>query len=341
MSIQITRILSTLAAFTALWTGAAQAQGAASLPAEVRFAWAGAPRVWVLGKADKSFDRAFGVPVKWVQFSTGADVLSLFAAKQIDIARFGSSPAVSAFAQGLPISLISVPEVIATSEQLVVRQNIGTLKDLAGKTIAYPPNSTAQYALDALFDHGYADRSKTKLVPLKPAEIAAAWKRGDIDGAYVWDPAKAQLTGDGAHVIFSTKDLRKNGVLIYNNFVVSKEFAQKYPNLVVAFLKTYEQKVEEYKKDPEQAVRTIAKTLDQPEESVRSTLQGLEHLTASQLLSPEFLGDGSSGQPTGIVKAQTETANFLVKVGQLQASKVPASFAPFDDPSFLKQVAGR
>jgi taurine transport system substrate-binding protein len=63
---------------------------AENVPPEVRFAWAGGPRVWILGKIDKSFDQAFGAPVKWIPFATGADVLSLFAAKEIDIARFGS-----------------------------------------------------------------------------------------------------------------------------------------------------------------------------------------------------------------------------------------------------------
>lgn len=334
-SLTAKRFLGLATAF-ALTSGAAAET--APPPAEVRFAWAGAPRIWVLGKADKSFDQALGAPVKWVQFNTGADVLSLFASKQIDIARFGSNPAVSGYAQGLPIELISVPEVITTAEELVVRASIKDVKGIEGKTIAYPPNSTAQYALEALLDRGYADRSKVKIVPLKPAEIVAAWKRGDIDGAYAWAPAKAQLLADGAHVVFSTKDLRKDGVLIYNNFVVSKEFAAKHPQLVSAFLKNYEKKVEEYRQDPERAIKIIAATLDQPADSVRSALQGMEYPTVSELLSAEFLGEGANGAPSGIARAQADTAAFLVKAGQLQAARVPKSFAPFDNASFLKQA---
>lgn len=312
-------------------TGAAQ-----SAPAEIRLAWAGAPRVWVLGKADGAFEKALGVPVKWVQFGSGADVLALFAGKQIDIARFGSNPAVSGFVQGLPIELISVPEVIATSEQLVVRNTVGTLKDLEGKTIAYPPNSTAQYALETLLDQGLLDRSKVKLVPLKPAEIVAAWKRGDIDGAYAWDPAKAELTADGAKVLFSTRDLRKDGVLIYNNFVVSKAFAQAYPQLVATFLKTYQQQVDAYKRDPEAAAQVIATYLNQPLASVRATLAGLDYPSIAELLSDAYLGDGSNPGKSGLAAAQKKTADFLVKVGQLQASKVPGDFGALNNPAYLQ-----
>ncbi|MDR1828698.1 MAG: ABC transporter substrate-binding protein [Methylobacteriaceae bacterium] len=311
---------------------------AQQLPEEVRFAWAGAPRIWVLAKEDGSFEKALGVRVKWVQFGSGADVLTLFAGKEIDIARFGSNPAISGYVQGLPIELISVPELIATSEQLAVKAEIKELKDLEGKTIAFPPNSTAQYALEALLDKGLLDRSKVKLVGLKPAEIIAAWKRGDIDGAYAWDPAKAEITSSGGHVIFSTKDLKPDGILIYNNYVVSKEFASAYPDLVAKFLKVHEEKVAQYKKDPEAAVKTIAKYLDQSEDSVRGTLAGLEYPSIAELLSKDYLGDGSDPDNTGIALAEKKTAEFLVKAGQLQAEKVPAGFGAFNNPAYLKEA---
>lgn len=164
------------------------ASWAGKLPQEVRFAWAGGPRTWVLGQIDKSFDKAFGAPVRWVAFNSGADVLSLFAAREIDIARFGSSPAAAGIARGLPIEVIGVQEIIATSERLIAREGINSLKDLEGKRVAYPANSTAQFAFELavkLAGEG-ADRSKIRTVALKPAEMVSAWQRGDIDAAYVW-----------------------------------------------------------------------------------------------------------------------------------------------------------
>ena len=48
-----------------------------------------------------------------------------------------------------------------------------------------------------------------------------------------------------------TKDLQKDGYLIYNNFVVRKAFAEQYPDIVATFLRVYQQKVHEYHQDPE------------------------------------------------------------------------------------------
>ena len=130
------------------------------------------------------------------------------------------------------------------------------------------------YALEAAIKVYHVDRSKIKLVPLKPAEIVAAWKRGDIDGAYAWDPASQELAAAGGHEILVTKQLQKDGYLIYNNFVVRKAFAEQYPKLVATFLRVYQQKVDEYHQDPERAAQIIAKNIDQPLDSVRRNVRG-------------------------------------------------------------------
>lgn len=320
---------------------------AQAVPAEVRFAYAGGPRVWILGKIDKSFDKSFGTPVRWIPFATGADVLSLFAAKEIDIARFGSSPTSAGIARKLPIEVIGVPEVIATSERLIGRTGKGvtSLKNIEGKTVGYPPNSTAHYALEAAIKANKIDKSTIKLVPLKPAELVAAWKRGDIDAAYVWGPFSQQLEAEGGQEIFATKQLQKDGYLVYNNFVVRKEFAQQYPDIVAKFLRTYQEKLDQYQKDPEASTAAIAKHLDIPLDTARSVLNGLEHASLTQQVSPQFLGNGNGPGGTtpnaGITRAAKDTANFLAEIGEVRRADIPDSYAPFINASYALKAIGK
>jgi taurine transport system substrate-binding protein len=342
------RLFARILALTSITLTLASASlHAQDLPPEVRFAWAGGPRVWVLGKIDQSFDKAFGTKVRWIPFATGADVLSLFAAKEIDIARFGSSPAVAGIARKLPVEIISVPEVIATSERLIGRtgKGVASLKDIEGKAVGYPANSTAHYALEAAIKANKLDKSKIKLVPLKPAELVAAWKRGDIDAGYVWGPFSQQLEADGGKEIFATKQLQKDGYLVYNNFVVRTEFAQKYPEIVVKFLRTYQEKLDQYQKDPEGSTAAIAKHLDIPVETARSVLTGLEQVSLTQQVSPAFLGNGSgSGGTTptsGIARAAKDTANFLVEIGEVRKGDVPESYAPSINSSYALRALGK
>lgn len=319
---------------------AAPAAQAQDLPPEVRFAYAGGPRVWVLGKIDQSFDKAFGTKVRWIPFASGADVLSLFAANEIDIARFGSSPAVAGITRRLPIEIIGVPEVIATSERLIGRaaKGVNSLKDIEGKTVAYPPNSTAHYALEAAIKAHKLDKSRIKLVPLKPAELVAAWKRGDIDAGYVWGPFSQQLEADGGKEVFATKQLQKDGYLVYNNFAVRKAFADKHPDIVVKFLRVYQEKLEQYQRDPEGSTVAIAKHLSIPVETARSVLTGLEYASLKDQLTPAYLGQGATAPSAGISRATKDTANFLADIGEIRRADIPDSFVPFINTSYASRA---
>ncbi|RMX04888.1 taurine ABC transporter substrate-binding protein [Corticibacter populi] len=308
---------------------------------EVRFAWAGGPRAWVLGQIDKSFDQAFGVPVKWVGFNSGADVLSLFAAKEIDIARFGSSPAAAGIARKLPIEVIGTPEIIATAERLIVKNGIASIKDLEDKRVAYPANSTAQFAFELAvkLDGNGADRSKIRTVALKPAEIVSAWQRGDIDAAYVWGPFSQQLEAADGKEIYATQNLARHGVLVFNNFVARKEFAEKNPELIVKFLQVAQQKIDEYTADPEAASQKIAKHLDIPVDTVRSTLGGLQYPSIQEQLTPDYLGDSHTKASSRIARSYQEAAEFLAAIGELRKSDVPASYAGAINTRYLEEAA--
>ncbi len=312
---------------------------AEAVPDQVRFAYAGGPRVWILGKIDTSFDKAFGTKVKWIPFNSGADVLTLFAAKEIDIARFGSSPAAAGIARKLAVEVIGVPEVIATSERLIARKGIASLKDLEGKTVAFPANSTAQYAFEVAIKLAKVDRSKIKGLALKPSEMLAAWKRNDIDAAYVWGPFTQQLEGDGGKEIFATRDLQKDGVLVFNNFVVRKEFADKNPELVAKFLRVVQEKVDQYKKDPEGSAQLIAKHLDIPVETARSTLAGLQYPSLSEQLTPAYIGNETTKAGSRITRAYKDSANFLAEIGEVRKADIPESYASAINTTYLQRAA--
>jgi taurine transport system substrate-binding protein len=311
---------------------------AGDVPSEVRFAWAGGPRVWVLGKIDGSFDKVLGAKVKWVHFNSGSEVLTLFAAREIDIARFGSSPAAAGIARKLAIEVIGAPEIIATSERLIARKGIDSLKALEGKTVAYPANSTAQFAFELAVKTGGADRAKIRGVALKPSEMLAAWKRGDIDAAYVWGPFSHQLEGDGGQQIFATRDLQKEGLLVFNNLAVRKEFGEKYPDLVAKFLRVVQDKVDQYKKDPEGSAQAIARHLDIPLETARGTLAGLEYPSIDEQLTPAFLGDENSKSGSRVVQSFRDTAEFLAQIGEVRREEIPPSYAPFVNTGFLQRA---
>ena len=321
------------AALAAVFAPAAVFAAESPKPAEIRLAYLNGPRPWILGKADGSFAKALGVPVQWVNFASGPDALKAVAAGEIDIARVGSVPVAAALARKLPIEVIAVAGVIDSSERLVARKEITSLKWLEGRTVTYPAGSTAHYALLAAFKVHGVDASKVKQAPLKPADELAAWKRGDVDAAYVWGPFSQQLEAEGGHELLKSGQLQKDGYYLFNVYVVSKKFAQAHPDAVSGFLRVFRDTVRRYKENPDAAAESIAKELGQDVAAAKQTLAGLEFPDLAEQLEPKWLGEGKG--ESGISRSFADTAQFLADLGELSRRDLPASFAPFINSRFI------
>ena len=304
----------------------------AAEPAVVKMGWYGSPRIWVIAKASGLFEKNMNTEIQWLQFPSGAAALTALASRQVDIIRMGSSPTVAGIARKLPIDVIAVAELISTSERLIARKPIRTISDLKGKRVAYPPGSTAHYALMAALKVNNVAAADLTLLSMDPADMLAAWRRGDIDAAYVWGPFTQSMEAAGGTEILTTEQLQKDGYSIFNTYVVRKEFAEQYPEQVVAFLKTFQQANDMYRNDKEAMIKLVAKHLDQDEDQVRSTLEGLSTPGYAEQIA--MLGDGGV-----VASAMADTARFLADLGEMRARDVPASFDPAIDPSFMKRAA--
>ena len=327
-----------LAVFVLLLTVVAPlaASAAPAKPAEVRLAYLNGPRPWILGKADGAFQKALGVPVKWINFPSGPEALKAIAAGEVDIARAGSVPAAAALSRKLPIEIIAVSGVIDSSERLVARKEIASIKDLEGRTVTFPAGSTAHYALlAALKVHG-VDSAKVKQVPLKPSDEVAAWKRGDVDAAYVWGPFSNEMEADGGHELLKSGQLQANGYYLFNVYVVSKKFAAAYPDTVSAFLSAFRETVNRYKANPDDAAAVIARELGQDAQAAGQTLAGLAFPDIVEQLEGKWLG--KNGEESGISKSLKDTALFLATLGELRRQDMPDSFAPFINTRYIAKT---
>lgn len=303
---------------------------AADKPDTVKLGYFGGPRPWIIGKAQGLFEKDLGTKVEWVQFPSGAAALNALAAGEVDISRLGSTPTVAAITRKLPVKMIAISGIIATSERLVAKEGIKTPADLMGKRVAYPPGSTGHYALMAALKVAGLSTDQVTLLALKPTEMLAAWQRGDIDAAYVWGPFSHQMEEQNGHHVLSTIDLQKDGYFVWNDYVVRTEFAERYPEVVTQFLKTFEKTVDLYKADPAAMVKVIAENLEQEEAAVADTMAGLIFPPLSEQVSSKYLGEGGP-----IAAAMSDQARFMVEMGDLRKREIPENFQPGIDLRYM------
>ncbi|MBH3364955.1 taurine ABC transporter substrate-binding protein [Pseudomonas fulva] len=314
------RILSTLALAGASWMAQAS---------DLTVAYQTTVDPAKVSQVDGDYETATKASIDWRKFDNGADVITAVASGDVQIGYLGSSPLAAAATRKLPIETFLIATQIGAGEALVVRDEIKTPQDLVGKKVAVPFVSTGHYSLLAALKHWNIDPAKVQIVNLAPPAIIAAWKRGDIDATYVWDPALGVAKETGK-VLITSGELGKAGAPTFDAWIVRKDFASKHPDVVRAFAQVTLQAYADYRKDPQawlanqDNVAKLAKLSGAKPSDIPVLLQGNVYPLAADQAS-------ALGAPT--TQALTDTATFLKQQGKVEA--VLPNYSPYVSAQYL------
>lgn len=314
------RILSTLALAGASWMAQAS---------DLTVAYQTTVDPAKVSQVDGDYETATKASIDWRKFDNGADVITAVASGDVQIGYLGSSPLAAAATRKLPIETFLIATQIGAGEALVVRDEIKTPHDLVGKKVAVPFVSTGHYSLLAALKHWNIDPAKVQILNLAPPAIIAAWKRGDIDATYVWDPALGVAKETGK-VLITSGELGKAGAPTFDAWIVRKDFASKHPDVVRAFAQVTLQAYADYRKDPQawlanqDNVAKLAKLSGAKPSDIPVLLQGNVYPLAADQAS-------ALGAPT--TQALTDTATFLKQQGKVEA--VLPDYSPYVSAQYL------
>ncbi|MBH3429181.1 taurine ABC transporter substrate-binding protein [Pseudomonas alkylphenolica] len=284
-----------------------------------------------VAQVNGDYEKASKASIDWRKFDSGADVITAVASGDVQIGYLGSSPLAAAATRKLPVETFLIATQIGAAEALVAREGSGinSPQDLIGKKIAVPFVSTGHYSLLAALKQWNIDPSKVQILNLAPPAIIAAWKRGDIDATYVWDPALGVAKENGK-VLITSGELAKKGAPTFDAWIVRKDFATKHPEIVKAFAKVTLDAYADYRKDPQawlanpSNVDKLVKLSGAKASDIPALLQGnVFPLAADQV--------AALGAPT--TKAITDTATFLKAQGKVDA--VLPDYAPYVSAKFI------
>ena len=290
---------------------------------------------WKDAIAQKQFEQATGWDIQWRNFDSGGDVMMAMASGDVQIGVAGSSPIAAAVSRGVDAQLFWILDNIADAEALLVRNGSGIVapQDLAGKTLAVPFVSTTHFhALFALEQFGLT--GKVKVINLQPSDIPAAWERGDIDAAFIWDPALGRLKQSG-HVLLTSGQLTDWGKATFDGLVVDKQFAAANAPGMQAFTQVLQDSTAGYVKAPKSwtadspQVINVAKQSGAKPEEVPPVLALYQFPLASEQAGPTWLGGGAA-------KALAATAEFLKA-----QKKIPALLPDYSaaiNPTFVQNA---
>jgi taurine transport system substrate-binding protein len=268
-------------------------EAASTAPETITIAYQAIPNGDLVVKNKKYLEEALpDTKIEWKAFDSGGKVNEAVIAGSVDIGLAGSSPVSRGISQGIKYQVPWIFDVIGNAEALVAKPGIDSIADLKGKTVATPLASTSDFSLRAALKNEGVDANDVKIIDAEPDAIYAAWKKGDIDAAYVWNPNLAKIKDDGGKVLISSADLAKKGQTTYDLAVATNEFAEKYPDALNTWAAQQDKAVKLIQDDPDAAAEAIAAELSISQEEALAQLKDLIFVNASEQVGDEYLGGG-------------------------------------------------
>lgn len=262
-----------------------------------------------------------GLDVEYVKFSAGPPMFAALSAGDIDVASFTVVPGMYVLAQGVDIRFFLMTEDFHVGEALVARPNSGirSLRDQRGKRIGVTFGSMAHFGLlRSLQSVGLTEKDIVAL-DMAPGVIVPAFARGDIDGAWAWEPWVVKLESEGGKTVGSFDELK---VPALNGMVVRGAFLEKNRGVIQKFLRAWDRAIQVPVND--KIIADISSNLGLTPDMTRAALKKLKPFTLEEQLRGRL---GSMG--TSETKAQStlythikEIAEFLMQQKKLKA-RVP------------------
>ena len=289
-----------------------------------------------LGIANGDLAKKTGWDIEFRRFNSGADIFAAIASGDVQIGDVGSSPFSAAVSKGIDVKAFYISSVSRDGEALVVRPEIKSPADLRGKKLAAAPVSTDHYQLLAVLKQEGISEKETQVIAIPQPEIVAAWKRGDIDGGFVWDPALSELKKNGK-VLLTAGQVADRGAPTFSALVVTGAFAKANPEFLGQYVRLIDGYNQAYLSNPaawgpdSENAKLIAKlqggTAAENSEQLRTTVVP----PLEEQVSDKWLG---GGEKSAVAKILRDTASFLKD--QHKITSVKDSYAAFADPQYAE-----
>lgn len=215
--------------------------------ATVRIGWTDQVDLAKTAQVNGTYRKAIGDSIDWKQYHDDFEMMHDLAVDKLDIAPIGLIAFTSAVTAGVQVRIVAISSQYGNSSGLVIRNqaNIDKPEALIGKKIAVPFLTSAHYSLLKALEHWKIDFHQVKLINMPADKIVDAWKKGDIDGAYVEGVSLLALQKSG-HVLVTSQQVADWGSPTYVFWVVMDNYIVERPYNLEPFVNSTLKMIKEY-----------------------------------------------------------------------------------------------
>ena len=209
-------------------------------------------------------------------------------------------------AAGIPVEVVWLLDDSYGGDGILVKNNIQSVQDLKGKTVAFEVGSTSHLLiLTALKQAGLNDKD-IEIVQMSAGDAGAAFTAGKVDAAVTWEPWLSKGSNADGKVLLSTVDLP--GIIV-DTVSFRKSVIEERPEDVQAFVNAMAEAMQYWEQNEEESNKIMAEGLKIDLAEFTGTVPGLKFFNKADNLKLF----GSSTQKGSIYKSTQDAIDFYVE----------------------------
>jgi NitT/TauT family transport system substrate-binding protein len=271
---------------------------------------------------EKGFFEKEGVKVEVAGiFKAGPELMSAFAAGDLDMGYVGVAPATTAVANKTA-RVVVLAQVNTEGSAIVVKKEgkIQSIPELVGKIVVIPGHSTVQdFLLRKALLKFKTPVDRLKIMVLKPPEMIGALRTDQTDAFIAWEPypAKAVTMGVGRILAFS-RDIWKDHPCCV--LAVDARFLEGHLEKAKGVVRGHVKAMDFIRQHREEAVKIGVKYTGMDEASVKLAMENVNYT------------------PVLSVEGEKEYVDFLTKLKYIKVEDVQMFVDRFMRPEFIKEI---
>lgn len=248
---------------------------------------------------------------------------SLITKGDVQFLATAQDPNIKMFANGATSKYVLTMDQSFGADGLVATEDIKTLDDLKGKTVALDKSASSYYFfLKALEGGSSLTEDDINVQDMgDTTEAGVAFIGGQVDAAIMWEPELSDALAEvpGAHAIVTSVDYPD---AISDSLVVNAKFAEEHPEIVDAVAEAWYKAVDFYNTNATDAYENMASGFEEvTAEDIESDAAGLHFLGKEE--NEALLVEGSEGNIFDLCK---EMADFWMSKGECKTDELDEYF---------------
>jgi NitT/TauT family transport system substrate-binding protein len=285
---------------------------------------------------EKGFFAEGNVSIDFFSFDNIQAQHEIFLDKQVVALGLTDPGAIYLQQKGGDFRIILVQDIDVGGMGILAANSIESLKDLRGQTIAVEPGTITHFFLVQTLEQVGLSESDITILDVDGYSIAGdLYQRGKVDSAVTYSPDlnEANKVRTDGRIIYDTSS--PGAALAPDYYGFDREFLEKNPQAVEAFVKGIFKGIEFLKENREEGLKIAAPKLEVKAEDLDVQLKGIEFPGVEENL--EMLANLQSEAYLG--KQLSSATQFLARQGQID--QVPTDIEKLIEPRFVQAVANQ